>query len=246
MLLALAVLGAGSAAALPMPALRLVCYAQDATLATMLRPHLDAFAVVYGPLGLVVDWCAGALADSDATAPRQVLALYDPDGSPVALMEEDSLDLYAIYRHCERRLRGRHQPTFHAHTAEVLAQYRETDALAVALDEDILVQLADLLATERDGVLVLPPGCSDCLLGKYEVVLAALFTERPTIPVIVFEAEASTNLAAFGWHGIAYLLPLNASARLLALRQHGRYAPVIAHAASGEIQITAVREEAWR
>lgn len=237
-LVGLVLSGAGAAAAQP---LILVHHDAQPEISGLLQPYLEALAEVYGPAGLTVraagvQWPTGADATTGgpeldpARGDRQewpLLALQEADGTVLAAMDRDSLNLYLVYRICQQRLLGRRHATFFDHAADVLATQAAGGTEAVALDSGHPVALSTLLEDHADGLLLLPPGCSECLLGKYAASLTDHLQDRPDQPALVFEPEAGAMLAEFRWRGAAHLVPLDAAARLLTLRQTGTYAPAL-------------------
>jgi hypothetical protein len=245
--------GAGAAAAQP---LVLVHHDAQPDISGFLQPYLEALAEVYGPAGLTVraawvQWPTGA--DAATGGPeldpacgsrlqRPLLALQEADGTVLAAMDRDSLNLYMVYRICQQRLLGRRHATYFDHAADVLAMQAQGGTEAVALDNGRPVALSTLLEDHAGGLLLLPPGCSECLLGKYAASLTDHLQDWPDQPALVFEPEAGVMLEEFSWRGAAHLVPLDAAARLLTLRQAGTYAPaLITWDAQSGVQASALR-----
>ncbi|MDY0110216.1 MAG: hypothetical protein RBT60_09805 [Candidatus Krumholzibacteria bacterium] len=242
-------LAAGGGEPMPQPdlgrsyVLLLVHRAAADTIAHRLEPFLQAFADVYGPHGLAIasggeraqsaDSAASPgkpakAADGVAAGDRTLLSLTRRDGTQLAAMDLASLDLYAVYRICERELRGRPRVTFAEHVSEALTRQVADSAVAISLAGGEPRPLVALLRESPRGCLFLPPGCSECLLKKYAAAVDDALRTAPSLPVLVFAPDAAAALESFAWRGDAYLLPLDATARLLSLRQNGVYQPVIA------------------
>ncbi len=240
----------------------LVYRAGEPDLSRAIAPVLSDLAAVYAPdgLGVAVAGLTAAeigrlggaawwrLSDAEHGDGEPSLALYRPGGEALAVMSAAAMDLYVVYRACERYLRGRDRVTFFEHVTEVLAgqlqrravavpvaAFAAADAEDVGADRGGSVALADLLADYPDGCLVLPPGCTDCLLEKHAAALADLFAARPATPVLVFAPVVDGDLRRHGWSGTAYQLPQDAEVRLLALRQAGHYAPVLVATAGDRV-----------
>lgn len=223
--------------------LLLVHRADADTIARRLEPFLQAFADVYGPHGLaiasggeraqaadgtVLPGSPVKAADNVAAGDRTLLSVARRDGTQLAAMNLSSLDLYAVYRICERELRGRPRVTFAEHVSEALARQVADGAVAISVAGGEPRLLVALLRESPRGCLLLPPGCSECLLKKYAAAVDDALRAAPSLPVLVFTPDAAAALESFAWRGDAYLLPLDATARLLSLRQNGVYQPVVA------------------
>jgi len=200
-------------------------------------PLLAAFAAEYGPDGLAVAAASDAAdrragvrslaARSPAAAPAAALTLQDSGGGVLLALPADALDLYAVYRICERELRGRGRTSYPQHVRRLLESHLATDDLLVPIADQPLQPVSAVLVSGSPGVLFLPPGCSPCLLAKHEAAVRAAVVAAPERPLLAFEPAVVSALRDLGWRGAGYLLPLEAGARILGLRQGGSYRPVL-------------------
>lgn len=204
-------------------------------------PYLQDLAEVFGAEGLAVA-LAGApdgaswlprggnlhrLREAPDVAGQAILVLVRRDGVVLAAMERAAVDLYAVWRLCERQLRGRSRLTLSEQVRQALTAQLAAGALTERLDGSGGLLLADLLREYPRGCLFLPPGCGSCLLAKYEPALAALFARQARLAVLVCDPDAAEGLSRLGWRGPSYLLPAGAETRLLQLRQTGHYLPLL-------------------
>ena len=203
-------------------------------------PLLGAFAAEYGPDGLGVAIAGAALAapagvvrlEAAALDPREspvppALAVYAPDGAIRLALPRDALDLFAGDRLCETALRGRDRASYAGHVRDLLERHRAGGTPLVAEGGGPTIAVVEVLANAGGPVLFLPPGCTSCLLAKYAAALDAALAAGAAPPLLAFEAAAAGALRDRGWRGSVYLLPLDAAARILQLRQGGVYAPLL-------------------
>lgn len=220
----------------------LVCHDPSGEVLAVIMPYLEALAETYAAHGLAVA----------VTGPGQgaenLLALWREDSQPLLAQDERSLDLWAVYRTCERHLRGRRTGTFAAHVAEVLGSLVDADERARGFRDGRRRPVAELLGAGEVAYLLLPPGCNQCQLNRHEAALQQLQDLRPGLPALCFDPDAAAVLAEAGWSGDTYILPLQAPARLLSLRQAGPYGPVVVVAGAQGVSVRSLREEvdAWQ
>lgn len=219
----------------------LVYRARDDELARAVLPYLQDFAAVYGHEGLAVAVIGMPAEASDSRSGQPLLRLqndrgfadeaelvvYGRDGTATLAMERAAIDLYAVYRACERALRGRARVTLSEHVRQLIESRIAAGSRVISDEEldDILIE--DLLRRYPDGCLLLPPGCSDCMLEKNAAVLGDLFAQRADIPLIAFDRGVAEHLRRLGWAGTPYVLPSDPESRLLSLRQGGNYQPLL-------------------
>ncbi len=224
-------------AGVPDARLQLRYHAVSGAVDRAVSPLLAAFAREYGPEGLDVR-AAGPAADraagvrplargSGPLAPGMALTLADPEGRVLLALPADALDLYAVYRVCERELRGRERTGYPEHVRHLLEARLAADDLLIPLDDRPLEPASAVLAASTADLLFLPPGCGPCLIARHEAAVRAAVASAPDRPVLAFEAAAVAALDDLGWRGRGYLLPLDAGARILGLRQGGSYRPLL-------------------
>jgi hypothetical protein len=219
------------------------------------RPYLAAFAREYGPDGLAV-FAAGVAADrlagvqpldgaapdaSAAPAPAvpadppaasagsrgagAALVLRQPGGPSRLRLPPEALDLARVQRECEGLLRGG-APGYPAQARRLLEGHLVAGTSLLPGRDGQPADLAAILRPGRAPALFLPPGCGPCLLRKYEARLRSTVRRDPGRPALAFAPDALAGLRALGWEGPGHVLPLDAAARLLELRQAGVYLPL--------------------
>jgi len=217
----------------------LAYHGADPRLDARVAELLAAFAAEYGPDGLAV-YAPAALsahrhgvrrlpiadAHGSGAGSGRGLSLTTAGGELVLALPPDAIDLFPVYRECELRLRGGVRASYHDHVRTLLERHLAGDLVVVPAAADLLVPLSAVLAPGGAGALFLPPGCGACVLARFEAPVAAVLARDPALPVLAFETGALASLRAAGWTGAAYLLPLDAAARILELRQAGTYRPV--------------------
>ena len=239
-------------------ALTLVYRFRNDDLSRAVLPHLADMAVVYGADGLavvVIGSQAGMmdpgsygplfwLQEDDGDPSGAVLTMHRGDGTILAAMQEAALDLYAVYRICERELRGRGRSTLVQHVERVIEHLISKGCMTIRGDGSGNIPLADLLRMHPRGCLLVPPGCGACILEKSAALLGRLFLEQVDIPVLVFDSGGDRHLRGLGWQGAGHLLPADSETRLLGLRQAGNYQPVLVtwHDPGG-VEVRSIRSE---
>ncbi len=208
-------------------------------------PYLNAMEKQYEEDGLSVK-VSEKEADSTGTGqhdPRGIVRLFRSDGKTAYEASFQDLDLYYLFDAVHRRLEGLPTPNYQSHVLSLLRKTVDNGESLFLNPEGKAVSLRQIAQEETGPLLFIPPGCTPCMLAKYEERTRSLFAEHPRMAII--SPNNGFDFASWGWQGNGYLYGEWPGALVLSMRKQSVYGPVIMVAGEGRLKMEGLLA-AWR